>query len=76
MSFTNELTRRLQNENFTSSITKEEFAQGLESGEYTQVRPFSTYDNELKVDTERGGVFVWSCRMARFFLIGKTTSNL
>ena len=73
--FTSELFRRLQNPSLSSGITQDEFSKGLESGKYTQTKPFSTYSDELKIDNERGGVFVWSCRLSKYFLIGKCTAN-
>jgi hypothetical protein len=47
-------------------ITVSEFMEG----NFKQLKPFTT-PNDLHYDEENGGVFVWSNRCNKYFLIGK-----
>jgi hypothetical protein len=51
-------------------ITLSDFYKGVSNGEFELLKPFTT-PNDLHYDEENGGVFVWSNRCNKYFLIGK-----
>ena len=43
----------------------------INSGLFEAIKSFTSVDNTLKYDEEKGGVFVWSTTCKQYFLVGK-----
>ena len=55
------------------TISKNDFDIWVSNGEFIKTQHFTSTNNTLQYDEERGGVFVWSNNCNQYFLVGKDT---